>query len=89
MNPLTEPNEAFHHELRRGQVWPDHTASAPRLDAHQARLDDHRPTRVLPERPCIACDGHGDIWTGWHPTPVTCGVCHGSGVAPNDGSVAS
>lgn len=29
---------------------------------------------------CPQCDGHGDIWTNWHPTPVTCGHCHGTGI---------
>jgi DnaJ-class molecular chaperone len=33
-------------------------------------------------RPCPYCNGYGTIWVAWHPTPVQCGHCHGTGVAP-------
>lgn len=28
---------------------------------------------------CPVCKGYGDIWVSWHPTPVQCGHCHGTG----------
>lgn len=38
---------------------------------------------------CPLCEGYGDIWVGWHPTPVQCGHCHGTGKNPElDAAVA-
>lgn len=36
-------------------------------------------TVFYPHEICAICKGHGDIWVNWHPTPVTCGHCHGTG----------
>ena len=38
--------------------------------------------RAVENGACTICVGAGDIWVSWHPTPVTCGHCHGTGKAP-------
>lgn len=38
---------------------------------------------------CSVCKGYGDIWVNWHPTPVKCGHCEGSGLRPLDSSLGT
>jgi DnaJ-class molecular chaperone len=38
---------------------------------------------VAEQQTCRACEGHGSIWVSWSAhRPVTCGHCHGTGMAP-------
>ena len=37
-----------------------------------------------PDKQCPFCRGYGDIWVNWHPTPVKCGHCDGTGKAPEE-----
>lgn len=72
MNPLTDSNEAFHHELRREAVPPSVDGSGSREHPHRARQERHRPTSVLPDEPVnqLLCLDVQDGYPAFHYRPA-------------------
>lgn len=51
------------------------------FDEHENETPAAKIRRVEREEMCCSiCEGHGTVWVNWHPTPVTCGHCDGTGV---------